>query len=123
MPEDTQTRLAGVAQESFIHGPPPRAAWTPIIEWVEKSTLQLPAHEGKRRPLIPEMDRWSTWWWRVGRPEQVQPGVRPVANLGYALRGDGRRWRVVPRCSELFDIGTRIAQAVSMAIRAASPPN
>ena len=113
--EEAQARLAGVAQQSFVHRPPPRAARTLMIERVEEATPQLPAHERQRRASIPEMQRRGTRRWRVRRPEQLQPALRTVADLGDALRGDRRRRDATRRLTEHLDAAARITHAVSIA--------
>ena len=114
--EDARARLAGVAQQSFVHRPPPRAARTLVIERVEEATSQLPAHERKRRTWIREMQRRGTRRWCVGRPEQVQPALRTVADLGDALRGDRRGRDAARRLSEHLAAAARITHAVSIAV-------
>src|SRR5688572_9651807 len=53
--EHAGARLAGVAQQSFVHRPPPGATWTLMIKWVQEATTYLPAHECKRCTPIPEV--------------------------------------------------------------------
>ena len=59
-----------------------------MIERVEETTAQLPAHECQRGARVGQMQGRGPVGWRVGRTEQVQPTVRIVADLGDALRSD-----------------------------------
>jgi hypothetical protein len=61
-----------------------------MVERVEQPPPELPAHERERRPWIREVQRRGTGEWCVRGPEQVQPTLRVVADLGDALRGDRR---------------------------------
>ena len=107
MAEEAQARLAGVAQQPFVHRPPPRAARTLIIERVEEATSRLPTHERQRRARIREMQRRRARRWCVGRSEQLQPAIRTIADRGDALSGDRRgrdmTWRIV----SVFDASPR----------------
>jgi hypothetical protein len=118
--EDARARLARVAQQPFVHRPPPRAPRTLMIERVEEAATQLPAHERKRRSGVGEMQRRSTCLWCVGRPQQIQPTAGIVADLGDPLRGDRRGGERARQSSDQLDAVARITHPVSIAGRAAA---
>jgi hypothetical protein len=105
--EEAQARLAGVAQQSFVHRPPPRAARMLIIERVEEATPQLPAHERQRRARIREMQRRRAGRRCIGRSEQLHPAIRTIADLGDALCGDPRGRNTTQRIVSVFGTSPR----------------
>ena len=74
-----------------------------MIERVEEAAAQLPAHERKRGAGIRAMQRRGTCTWCVGRPEQIEPAARIVADLGDPLRGDRCGGERARRPSEQLD--------------------
>ena len=89
--EESRARLAGVAQQAFVHRPPPRAPRSLVVERVEEATPQLPVHEGQRGALVPQVQGYAAGGRGVRGPEQLHPVCGSVADLRHALRGQQRR--------------------------------
>ena len=73
-----------------------------MIERVEEATSQLPVHEREGRAWVRKQNRRGARRRCVRRPEELQPTVRTIADLGDALRGDLRGRDALRRPAQLL---------------------